>query len=97
MGGGSSAPAPKQGKPLKAEELQAAMDPLKRLKDMNAKFASFKDTAAIEAFLKLAYKKANREEALINILTNDHARTHFAKFLEKEFYAGKRAEYEVPH
>jgi hypothetical protein len=50
---------------------------------------------SIESFLKAAYRKANREEALVNIMTNDFARQHFERFLEREYFAGNKAAYEV--
>jgi hypothetical protein len=47
---------------------------------------SFKDTVSIEKFFAAAYRKANREEALVNILVCKASRVHFIKFLEMVYY-----------
>jgi hypothetical protein len=66
-----------------------------RLDDANDTYGSFRDTAFIENFFAAAYKMANREEALTNILVCDASRAHFIMFLEKVYYADRISELEV--
>jgi hypothetical protein len=98
MGGGCSAhlhAAAAAEQSIMGAATTAPVDPLKQVQSLHAKFASYKDTVSIESFLKAAYRKANREEALVNIMTNDFARQHFERFLEREYFAGNKAAYEV--
>jgi hypothetical protein len=68
---------------------------IRRADDVNDKIGSFRDTLSIEGFLAAAFKKANREEALTNILVCETSRAHFVKFLEKEYYVNRVDDYKV--
>jgi hypothetical protein len=60
------------------------------------KIASFRDTVGIEQFFAAAYRRANRQEALINILFCEASRAHFIMFLKNDFYADRVDELTVP-